>query len=255
MSAVKLSFPSASTKWVQNPISPSLSPSQTAQHRPHRYGYVSSNFIATKERLCPSGCKEAQKFLSISFHGFSFIENHLLYLLLFSILCFALFVFFWCARVSLVFLTICKEVVLPISHIAVNCGQSARGNPNRGAWSVEFCAQREGLAPFDNEVVSLNASELDSASLHFWQRSTFQKGRNLPSVMEEWDIEVTELPGVIGEGAQRKKDRGTWDLLADGMDSVARKSDGLIVAMKQGNACVAKGPDCSVVYNEERRPA
>ncbi len=55
--------------------------------------------------------------------------------------------------------------------------------------------------PRSGEGVSRNASEPDSASLHFREWPTCQRWRSLPSTTKQRTRAVVGLSGVIGDGA------------------------------------------------------
>lgn len=159
-----------------------------------------------------------------------------------------------------------------IAHSTFSCASACNDNSARETLRSCILHGEWGWFPHDNEDVSLSASELDSASLH---KSLAAKLPDLPKPVNneeemsnrthcatrgDWRKRMSkdcrEVPGdplrcnpsglmvstTLGGINNRKCSRG-W------------KSERPILAMKQGNACGAKGLYRSHVLIKERRSA
>ncbi len=159
-----------------------------------------------------------------------------------------------------------------IAYSTFSCASACNGNNARETLRSCLSHGDWGWSPYDNEDVSLSASELDSASLHKslaaklpdllkpvnneevmskcthcasrgdWRKRTSKDCRQVPGAPLRYNpsglMVITTLEGINN----RKNSRG-W------------KSERPIVAMKQGNACGAKELHRHHVYIKERRSA
>ena len=128
-------------------------------------------------------------------------------------------------------------VCLPCSQLG-----TVRGNP--------ICEAPGG------EDASRNASELDSSSLHHWERSTFRICRNLPPAEKQQTKATAGFPGEIGGSAHRQIDqepgRPNYVDMAvkhsggnhNPVCGIVWESEKPIVVLKWGNACGTKGLYC-----------
>ena len=149
-----------------------------------------------------------------------------------------------------------------IDHSACSNASACEGDGSRETErSVELAGER-GCKPLDSEDASPSESELDSASLHKSQWPTFQRWRSLTSLEKQWSEASKELGGVVEESACRRRNRNIregspvsdFQRSEDGQRAMgnhnhgtgwAESSEWFIGAMKQGNACGAKGPYCN----------
>ncbi len=120
--------------------------------------------------------------------------------------------------------------------------------------------QAKGVVPPDGEGVSPKPErvELESASLHEnCRRPTSLRWGSLQLTRKKRIEALVKSVGVEGESAHRKNCQINWEILLSrrgkwqspsGIHNrggfTGRKSDGLIVARMQGNACGAKEPYC-----------
>jgi hypothetical protein len=170
----------------------------------------------------------------------------------------------------------CKELKMSIAHSTFSCASACNGNKARETLRSCKCKCKLhgewGWSPQDNEDVSLSASELDSASLHYSLAAKppdWLKPANNEEVMSisthcairgDWrkraSKDCRETPGYplrrIPSGLMvRHKLMGIHNHEC----SRGWRSERPILAKKQGNACGAKGLYHSHVSIKERRPA
>jgi len=159
-----------------------------------------------------------------------------------------------------------------IAHSTFSCATACNGNNARETLRSWFPHGEWGWSPYDNEDVSLSASELDSASLHnplAAKLPDLPKPANNEVVMSksthcasrgDWrkrtSKDCRETPGA----PHRRKPSGLMGRhklmgINNRECSRCRKSERPIVAKKQGNACGAKGPYHSYVSIKIRRSA
>lgn len=128
--------------------------------------------------------------------------------------------------------------------------------------------QAKGAKLLDGKGASPNPArgELVSASLNLNRRPTSQERRSLPSAGKQRIPAPVGPVGVRGGSACRKNNHDRWETRAGSRSkrrsveeihnlqrSPARESEGLVVAMKRGNARGAKEPCCiHATINEER---
>jgi hypothetical protein len=130
--------------------------------------------------------------------------------------------------------------------------------------------QAKGVVLPDDDGVSPNPArgELVSASLSYYRRPTFQKGRSLPPTGKQRTVAPVGPVGVRGVSAHQKNHHVTWETrpsrrlkrqLAMGMHNhrgcLGWESEGLVVARKRGNARGAKEPCCMHAFINEERAA
>lgn len=164
---------------------------------------------------------------------------------------------------------------MPIAHSACSRSPAREGNRTweAGWFPGQLPLERRGVTTPDGEDASPNASEPDSASLHLWWWPTCRMCRSLLPSRKEWAHAVDGPPGVIGESAHRKTDRGPWEarrgarrgrtpraeqrrfVINNEPTGRGRESEWPIRAKKRGNSRGAKGPHFGRVSNAEGRTA
>ena len=157
-----------------------------------------------------------------------------------------------------------------IARSVFSCASAWKGNRPRE--TMRSHRRRGGVVPSDNEGVSFNESKPDSASLRNCQRLTFQRCVKPAIGEEECADALIELTGVVEDRALQKASDMSREIHTGVLSvrvwieqwsrgkhnlrySRTWKSEWLVVAMKQGNACGAKGPYFSRVYIKIRRTA
>ena len=166
-----------------------------------------------------------------------------------------------------------KVLEMLIAHSTFSCASACGGNKVRETLrykSYDLCD--EDWQSFDSEEASPNVSELDSASLHKIP------GANLPELVKPATIgeEMSACTRWSGRGDWRGRvSKGQQILLGDPLRSFLLKVSGkqgvqgshnlnslrqwkserLILVMKQGNACGAKGLYHHRVFMAGRRAA
>jgi hypothetical protein len=139
------------------------------------------------------------------------------------------------------------------SHASAGGSDETRETMRSGA------IQAMGAKLPDDEGPSLNPArgELDSAPLNPHRRPSSQKMRSLPLTEKQRTIAFVRPVGVRGVSADQKKHHNSWET-PSGRSLTFRppmgthnhrwclggESDGLVVALKRGNARGAKEPCC-----------